>query len=294
VSLILCLNAIPVNADSNQSNVNAFPAQKPGPPVSFNPLTASAAELSEYGFPARPSDPTELQEWDNVMQYAKHYVEPVQYQSKMSWGLKQGGNNYYSDQAGYAVLSSDNGGHLTFNEVYGQWTQNQSSACVGYWVGLGGMDNGYLVQAGGASDLPQSVVIQAKLSSNYAFFVEDWPKLCIYEATPVVQAGNVLYVNVVYNGANSEAFLLNESTNTYTWVNFSTPYYNGDSAEYMFEPKQYPPPNIGSSNFSECWLDNASSGFGLFTDYTYEQYDIMNEAYPGSASNASFTLYCPG
>jgi hypothetical protein len=291
--LILCFSAVPVNADSNQSNAGAFPPQRSGPPIGFNPVTASDSALKEYGFPARPSDSTALQEWDIVMQHAQNFVSPVQYQSTTYLGLTQ--INYYSTLAGYAVLSRDNPGNPTFNGVYGQWTQTSSPNCVSYWVGLGGaQSDGIIVQSGAASCLPQHIVNTYHLSSNYAFWVEDYPLDPIYEATPVVHAGDLLYVNVQYNGLTSEAFLLDESSNQYTWVNFNTPDYTGVSADYMFEPTTSPPPSIGSSQFSECWLDNSSSGFGLFTNYIYEQYDINSEAYPGPASNASFTLYCPG
>jgi len=33
--LILCFSAVPVNADSNQSNAGAFPPQRSGPPIGF-------------------------------------------------------------------------------------------------------------------------------------------------------------------------------------------------------------------------------------------------------------------
>lgn len=300
--LILGLNVLPVNADSNQSNAGAFPAQRSGPPIGFNPVTASDATLKEYGFPARPSDPTALQEWDGVMQHAQNYVAPVPIQSATSFSPNFNGNPYASE-AGYAVLSSQNPGIGEFNEAYGEWTQTASAEQVAYWVGLGGetpKDNGDLVQAGAVSGVPQNIQKEWGLTSSYAFFLEDYnPEnqlAPIYEATPIVNASNTVYVYLQYNGSTSEAFLLNESTTYYTWVNFNTPYYNGDSVAYMFEPTlgNPPPGGIGSSQFSECWFESTTTGLSLFTNYVYYEYAIDTEAYPGPASNASFILYCPG
>jgi hypothetical protein len=298
--LILGLNVLPVNADSNQSNAGAFPAQRSGPPIGFNPVTASDATLKEYGFPARPSDPTALQEWDGVMQHAQNYVAPVPIQSATSFSPNFNGNPYASE-AGYAVLSSQNPELGQFNEAYGQWTQTASAEQVGYWIGLGGMtpgDNQDLVQAGAVSGVPQNIKNKWGLTSSYAFFVEDYDTIHklppTYLATPVVNAGNIVYVYLQYNGSTSEAFLLNESTNYYTWFNFNSPYYNGDSVAYMYEPTLGNPPKINPSQFSECWFESTTTGLSLFTNYIYYEYEIGVEAYPGPASNASFIMYSPG
>jgi len=293
LSLILCLNVVPVNADSPQGDTSAVVPQLLSPPAGFNPLTATNQQLKEYGFPARPSDLTALQEWNNIMQHAKYYVKPAQYQAPMSLGLTQ--TNYDTNRAGYAVLSRDNPGNPLFTEVYGQWTQTQSPNCISYWVGLGGAQgDGIIVQAGAASCVPQNIISEFQLTSNYAFWVEDFPIRPFYEPTPVVHPGDELYVHVMNFGTQSQAFLLNESSNQYTCAPFATPNYTDVSADYMFEDSTMSPPSIDSTLFSYCWLNSTLNGFGLFTDYTYEKYIINIEAYPGPASNASFTLYCPG
>ena len=85
--LILSLNVLPVNADSNHVLIPTLVPQIGAPPSGFNPLTATDNELQQYGFPSRPSDAKELQEWETVMQYAKYYVKPDQHPSTFVHGL---------------------------------------------------------------------------------------------------------------------------------------------------------------------------------------------------------------
>jgi hypothetical protein len=50
------------------------------PPPRFNPLTASAAQLRRYGFPARPDDPHLLERYQRVLNRLKgkfQYIEPT-------------------------------------------------------------------------------------------------------------------------------------------------------------------------------------------------------------------------
>lgn len=46
------------------------------PPTGFNPLTATNAELQQYGFPSRPTSPGALATWTAMMEHAKTYVPP--------------------------------------------------------------------------------------------------------------------------------------------------------------------------------------------------------------------------
>lgn len=48
----------------------------PQPPVGFNPLTATAAQLASYGLPPRPraSNKSALVSWTTVMEHAKTEV----------------------------------------------------------------------------------------------------------------------------------------------------------------------------------------------------------------------------
>jgi Peptidase A4 family len=297
--LVLGLNVLPVNADSNQSNVSSLPAQRSGPPVGFNPETASDAELKVYGFPARPSDPTALQKWDNAMQHAKTYVKPVLAQATTGVRSDYSG---YSDQAGYAVLTSQNPGLSTFDEVSGSWTQNEppppASGFIGYYLGLGGIDNQNLVQAGCASDIPQNTVNHFGLQSNSAFFAEYytsnvWPiQTCIWVANVVVNPGDVVYVDVENFGGTSSAFVLDEYNTQYTWVNFYTPNCSCDSADYMFEPQEAYFPLIPSTLFTGCWCSNISGASGFFNNYTDDEEVINGSPHvtPIQVSNGSFLL----
>lgn len=54
----------------------ALPPLPPTPPQGFNPLQATPAQLSQYGFPAKPTNPTALASWTTAMEDATTYVAP--------------------------------------------------------------------------------------------------------------------------------------------------------------------------------------------------------------------------
>lgn len=186
-----------------------------------------------------------------------------------------------------------NGVAPSYTEAYGEWNQvaySGTSAVVSFWVGMGGWTgSSSIVQAGADSNVPGS--------PKYEFWVEDYPLGTIWEAQPAVNAGNRLYVHVQYLGSTSIAFLLNESTTQYTTVTFNSPYYDGKSADYIYEAPLSPPyPSWGSTLFSCCWLSSNLSGFGYFNSYNYEKinmrYGGVLHGWPSdNPSNASFTMY---
>lgn len=46
------------------------------PPAGFDALTASDAQLAEYGFPARPTDPAQLATWEQAMSHVTVAAPP--------------------------------------------------------------------------------------------------------------------------------------------------------------------------------------------------------------------------
>ena len=292
--LILLAGVLPVSANSNQGSIPTLAPPLAVPPPNFNPLTATDQELQQYGFPSRPSDAKELQEWENVMQYAKQYVKPDQHPSSFIHGLVRTSTS--SHWAGYVVNGTDNkinGNAPLYTQATGEWTQptySGTNAVASLWVGMGGWTgSSSIVQAGADSNVPGS--------TKYEFWVEDAPAGTVWEATPVVNAGNILYVDVQYGGSTSTAFLLNSSTTQYTTVSFNTPNYDGKSADYIYEAINYPPyPSWGSSAFSSCLLSSNLFGITDFDSFGYEQINMKSgstlHGWPStSPSNASFTMY---
>ena len=96
------------------------------PPAGFNPLTASAATLAEYDFPARPTNPISLARWTTAMKHATHYVAPDLIATP---GLGQSatstistfGTDITGNWAGYSV-DSPNNNNISYDGVNATWT----------------------------------------------------------------------------------------------------------------------------------------------------------------------------
>ncbi len=105
-----------VNTDSNQGILPTLAEQLPEPPANFNPLTATSAELSKYGFPEKPTSETELKAWEDAMAHAKYYVKPDQKPSTAVHGLFA--TDYSVNWAGYVVSYANNKGGDGFYPLY--------------------------------------------------------------------------------------------------------------------------------------------------------------------------------
>jgi hypothetical protein len=296
--LILCLNVIPVNADSTQGDTNMVVPQLPSPPAGFNPLTATARQLKEYGFPAKPSDATSLAEWTHVMSYAKYYEKGT---------LTPTVNTISSDSdsspnwAGYVIQSTPNNGTI-YSQAWGDWTQPPavSGTRPACWVGVGGYTQpNFVVQAGAISNttsMPGAV-------RAVEFAVEDYQPngggVIQLVSSPVINGGDELYAQVMYGGATSTAFLLDFRTYAYNIVSFATQYYSGLSAEYIYEPLN----NMYSTGlfipFRACAYVDSNGIAGNLSNSNYTKViippnePINNGAYPTDVTNSNFYVIVP-
>lgn len=182
----------------------------------------------------------------------------------------------------------------------GAWVQPtySSNADPSFWVGMDGYDGSSDVVQAGADSNASSI----GGSSRYEFWIENYPLGTVWEATPAVSGGDTLYVDVQYQGSTSHAFLENETTGQYTSVSFSSPYYDGSSADFVHEAVGGVYGSWGTTTFSGCdlyWKDSSgASGMGEFTAYNTTEIIMTNtgtssgswEAYPSAASNGSFSV----
>ncbi len=102
--------------------------------------------------------------------------------------------------------------------------------------------------------------------------MEDFPKGTVWEAKPYVQGSQNVYVQVVYQGSTSLAFLENETSGVYTSVPFSTPDYSGEYAAYIYESVGVTsglgyPSGWGTVTFHSCQLALSNGAGGLFYGY---------------------------
>lgn len=268
--------------------IPTIPAPPPAPPEGFNPVTASQQDLTIYGFPERPTDPAALRAWTNAMQHVKYYVPPQQKPSNSYRGLA--GTSYSSNWAGYVDLASNNknnGNSIKYYSVSGSWIQpsfntSGNSADPAFWVGMDGQTSSDVVQAGADSGATNDGG-----PTQYVFWIENYPNPLIWELTPVVHANDQLYVSVTYysTSASSSVLLNNQTTGQYTTVTLPTPFYTGDSAEYIYEAVNNIYYDWGSTYFSNGslnWKDSTgATGGGAFEAYNYTK-DIMTNT--GSSS----------
>jgi hypothetical protein len=132
---------------------------------------------------------------------------------------------------------------------------------------------------------------------SYIFVVEDFPLDLEWESYPAISPGDELYVQVTYGGTVSTAFLLDFRTYQYTSVPFWTPYYDGSSADYIYEAISQHYSSWGYTTFSACDYVG-SNGAGNLSNSQYTE-DIMTdngksngnvEAYPLGVSNSGFIV----
>jgi hypothetical protein len=259
--------ASPVPDHTAFSNLNTsvvstqqpLPALPPAPPAGFNPLQATPAQLRLYRFPNKPTSPAAIASWTTAMKNARTYVAPKQTVSKFA------AHTVYSTiWAGYVAHSSG------VYDVQATWVQpsyyeglDLNPADPSFWVGMGGYNSQNLVQAGADSGANN-----AGGSTQYEFWVEDYPNGTIWEANPAVNPGDTLYVDVTYGGATSQAYLENETTGQYTTVTFNTPYYDGSTADFINEAVggTYTDwTSWGSTSFSGASLSENSGGGAIQT-----------------------------
>jgi hypothetical protein len=110
------------------------------PPVGFDPLTASDAQLAEYMLPARPQGLEAFAAWNQAMSSAKFPTAALPYviDSKVRHGIQYSGN-----WSGYQVDGSRN--EFTTSQATFYQPSVYASACsstsVAMWGGIGGITN---------------------------------------------------------------------------------------------------------------------------------------------------------
>lgn len=229
------------------------------PPDGFNPVTATDRQLSCYGFPMRPRDGQALQQWEQALSHATHYVAwqfgPATSPTTATTGSVCCPHPTYAPPSGYpwsgyGIAASKNGWtNLNWTGVQGQWIvptghnycyNSSTGAQDSPWVGIGGdswdtlagdSHSEYLIQAGtDTTDWPTPV---------YRFFFEDYPNPQIVTLSPYdppVRAGDQAYVSLTYNGnGTTSAFFQNVSTGNYGTDTEQSPLVNLHSAEFINE-----------------------------------------------------------
>lgn len=237
------VHSLPDGGKAYVYNINGIDNVFPVPPKGFNPLTATDAQLQEYGFPTRPKDSKKLAIWQNDMSHykqtpipnvsmtqIKHKLKKKQTNNKVVNGLSYNWSGFYN----YANSN-------TWTAVQGDFaqpTEQSDSAPNSYesaWVGLGGMNSGALIQAG-------TQMYNYNYNAWYEYLGRA-PGSSVYEIdlpSVTVHPGDDIHVYVSYQTSNQVAnfYVADNTTGTSqpVLVNLSSSnYYDGTTAEWIDE-----------------------------------------------------------
>ena len=141
------------------------------PPKEFEPLAANAEELEEYGFPARPSEPEALSEWEEDMAAyssvpgepeemcrADEMTEVLEPESSEAKGEAAEGAQEWSTSNWAGFLATELGDPNYYVGIQGDYVQPNThpDLCSGSqevsWIGLGGYGIPSLTQTGTGID----------------------------------------------------------------------------------------------------------------------------------------------
>ena len=289
------------------------------PPAGFQPSSASAAELSEYGFPPRPTSTAALTLWNAEFDHyqsitpqlwAKQQPEPTQ-----TGGQPAATSTLYSGNwSGYKAAPPANTG---FTEVQGNFKQSAagSTSCSNsqesQWVGIGGWNTGSLIQDGTSivpGRSPEDFAWYEWLSSTGGQSVTEqvFDNLPVNTNDPVFQETNA---NLATNIVTFTMDVSDNGTDYMQYYNLSNAidYYDGSSAEWINErpcqsmcssstPVLYPLTNYESTDWKS--LATASGADGVVSGLSGLDYnpiemkngnDVLSTPGAYSSSTNSFT-----
>jgi hypothetical protein len=152
------------------------------PPKGFQPATATSAQLSEYGLPARPAAPHALARWQAEMGNFKPASPPPPFLAETH---AHADTVYFYNWAGYAVTGSSGSFHQA-EAWYIEPTFYSSSCSTNAdvtWAGIGGYSGNVVGQDGTAHGVPGV--------GNHQAWWEVYPDNNI---TPVALYGHIGYL----------------------------------------------------------------------------------------------------
>lgn len=254
---------------SYTSQFSAGSVQYPVPPQGFSPLTGSAAQLAEYGFPPRPSSGTALSEWLTAMtNYTGTPIPDLLLRADpdshtVATSPEQGAEPQSTQQdvgapsaastlaragnwAGYiASLSSPNYVATIGTAVLPSTsTYCGSGSKMPVWTGLGGA-GGF---AGGGNLMQEGIdynnIDPGQIIPFYELIYNDnshnW-QTELGSSNLGVGAGNSIYMQLSYQASTETAFFYienefnGEASSAYKSGPDIAAYYDGTSAEWITE-----------------------------------------------------------
>lgn len=277
-----------VNSDGSRTYTykyaNGITVTSVTPPPGFQPLTASDAELSKYGFPIRPTTSAGLASWTKNMAAYRHTVTPNLSIEVAPSGATTAATNTsdgpHTKWGGYIAYST------TSHHFQSAWAHfaapNLGAVCgspygMSIWTGMGGYGNTRLIQSGieAGENFGGSTVWQPFWELvGPATYGQQPLKAATTEMA--VNPGNVLWSKTTYSsstGGKARFYIENDTTGTVASVTAKSPnglfgtisnYYDGNTSDFITEDPNYPNQPIPFSSFAFVTAD--ANGSGLSND----------------------------
>ena len=276
----------------------------PAPPSTFSPLTASSAELAQYGFPQEPPNGTARSLWLTAATSYRSTVTTtpaavaglgISKSIPQLTGTSTNSAETSQNWSGHVVTSSQMQGGTLADGVAAEWVVptvpygsgtggcgvNDVSPIVATWVGLDGVaPAGDLIQAGTDS--------WSCSGSAYRFWTESLPNegSAVFQG-PWITGGDEVIVwvthNAVYTGGTSTYFLENVTTGTsQSFYSYSTPW-SGATADFVAERPLF---NV----YGGIFLSLPDYNYTYFSSCIYATFGGWQNLVGGSGGNDNFTM----
>jgi hypothetical protein len=253
------------------------------PPKDFDPITASAKTLAQYGVPRRPdstAEPGLRALWDRAFARKPTFVQANLIQDKV-WhsrpraALQKDQFGLAGNWAGAVVQVASLGlkPAQPANMVFAEWkvpaiktTPTQpGTQIVGFWVGLGGYGTNQLLQAGTAATITGNSV------SYWAW--TEWVPASYNTDSLAIQAGDVVSVLVCApESDHGYVSMMNQRTNVAISIGVSDPQgttpYDGSSVEWIVEAIGTEMPDFGSVTFTNLSAGTQNQAINLSHAFT--------------------------
>lgn len=277
LSAAIALAAAPAAAqdsprESRESGAEHHPMARAHarPPMNFDPLAASDAELAQFGFPPRPdaqTAPDRYAVWKKLVTAPQHRLEPALEHTTIHNGrahlvsprggapdLARNARSGIANEpasvttmnwSGYAVVDGANP-FQSGTTVYGEWVvpvaQQAAGTCTGawsyssQWVGIDGFTSSDVLQAGIEVD---ALCSRGSTTAFYSAWYEWYPDVETRITNLPIAPGNIIGVEVWNSGpSQGNAYIVNYTTQQSVSLAFNAPAGTrliGDSVEWIVE-----------------------------------------------------------
>lgn len=251
-------NGLAAGGSAVNYTVNGALVQILIPPAGFDPSTASAAQLDQYGFPPQPKDPAAVAQWQAMMSTwagsapAPPFLAETTATSDTQFSRNWSGYKVTGPSGQFTQASAD------YNEpTFGssRCTTNEEST----WAGIGG--NGStdpLGQAGTAHNV-------AGLANHQAWW-EVVPGVAMTAINLTTAAGHHFFASTRRITGGYQFFVEDVTTNSSQVLNVMINNYSGDSAEAIAERPTLNGQPTNLSNFGTLtFTQSLANGNGINT-----------------------------